>query len=294
MKQTTLIKLYCTVCDNHSTIEERMQRFSNNRFPKFSDEECITAYLWGKLEGRLTRRDVYNFIRDYWHEWFPDLPSYQAFCRRLNNLASAFQALAERWSGEVCANFEGSVQYIIDSCPVILAKQVRSGFAKVAPEYCDKSYNSSRKEYYYGVKIHAIAIRRPGTLPVAEVLMLSPASVFDLTAAKEILLNTKLSHSGYLLADKAYCDSGWAEMLAHEYGLKLVTPRKRHRGDTLRSSDSYSTAVSSRRQSIESFFHWMNERFHIQNGSHIRSASGLRFHVFSAIAATQIFSLFNS
>lgn len=35
------------------------------------------------------------FIRDYWHDWSPDLPSYQAFCRRLNNLAPAFQALAE-------------------------------------------------------------------------------------------------------------------------------------------------------------------------------------------------------
>lgn len=129
MKQTTLIMLYCTVCGNHSTIEERMQRLSNNRFPKFSDEECITAYLWGKLEGRLTRKDVYNFTRDYWHDWFPDMPSYQAFCRRLNNLAPAFQALPEIWSGMLCANFEESVQYFVDSCPIILTKQARSNAA---------------------------------------------------------------------------------------------------------------------------------------------------------------------
>ena len=158
MKQTTLIMLYCTVYDNHSTIEARMQRLSNNRFPKFSDEECITAYLWGKLEGRLTRKDVYNFIRDYWHDWFPDLPSHQAFCRQLNNLAPAFQALSEIWSGILHANFEESVQYIVDSCPIILAKQAQSGIAKVSKDYCDKSYNSSRKEYYYGVKLHAIVI----------------------------------------------------------------------------------------------------------------------------------------
>lgn len=109
-----------------------MQRLSNNRFPKFTDEECITAFLWGKLEGRLTRRDVYTFIRDYWYDWFPKLPSYQAFCRRLNNLAPAFQALAEVWSRKHCAQFEDSVQYIIDSCPIILAKQARAGSAKVA------------------------------------------------------------------------------------------------------------------------------------------------------------------
>ena len=107
--------LYCTVCDNHSTIEMKMQRLSNNRYPQFTDEECITAYLWGKLEGRLTRKDVYTFIRDYWHDWFPKLPSYQAFCRRLNNLTPAFQALAEVWSKKLCDQFSDPVQYIIDS-----------------------------------------------------------------------------------------------------------------------------------------------------------------------------------
>lgn len=151
MKQTKLIMLYCTVCDNNSIIHERMQRLSNNRFPKFSDEECITAYLWGKMKGRMTRKDVYTFIRDYWHDCFPDLPSYQAFCRQLNNLVPAFQALAELWSGMLCANFENSVQYIVDSCPIILAKQDRAGSAKVARAYCDNSYNASRKEYYYGL-----------------------------------------------------------------------------------------------------------------------------------------------
>jgi len=63
------------------------------------------------MEGRSTSSDVYTFIRDYWHEWFPDLPSYQAFFRRLNNLVPAFQALAEIWAGMLCANFGESVQY---------------------------------------------------------------------------------------------------------------------------------------------------------------------------------------
>ncbi len=294
MKQTKLIQLYCTVCDNHSIIEEKTQRLSNNRFPKFSDEECITAYLWGKMEGRFSRKDVYIFIRDYWHDWFPNLPSYQAFCRRLNNLTPAFQALAAVWAGTLCANFEGSVQYIVDSCPIILAKQARSGSAKVAHEYCDKSYNSSRKEYFYGAKVHAIVIRIPGKLPVPETLTLSPASTYDLTAAKQIMLNSSMTHSGYLLADKAYIDSEWAKTLVQEHGLSILTPRKKAKGDTCHSGDAYSTSVSALRQPIESFFNWMNNRFHIQRASFVRSAEGLLFHVFSAIAAALFFKLFNS
>lgn len=271
-----------------------MQRLSNNRFPKFSDEECITAYLWGKLEGRSMRKDVYNFIRDYWHGWFPKLPSYQAFCRRLNNLVPAFQALAEIWSGMLCTQFEESVQYIIDSCPIILAKQSRSGSAKVAKDFCDKSYNSSRQEYYYGVKLHSLVIRRAGSLPVAETLMLSKASVFDLTAVKMMFLNTPPARRGWLLADKAYCDSEWADTLRTEHGIKIVTPRRQKKGDTLKSGDAYSTAVSLRRQPIESFFNWINSKFHIQTASFVRSSTGLLFHVFANIAAAMLFKLFNS
>ena len=66
MKQTKLIELYCTVCDNHSIIEEKTQRLRNNRFPKFTDEERITAFLRGQLEGRLTRASrnlVVPFLR---------------------------------------------------------------------------------------------------------------------------------------------------------------------------------------------------------------------------------------
>ena len=48
LKQATLVTLYCTVCGNHSIIEEKTQHLLNHRFPKFSDEKCITAYLWGK------------------------------------------------------------------------------------------------------------------------------------------------------------------------------------------------------------------------------------------------------
>lgn len=285
--------LYCTVCDNHSTIEMKMQRLSNNRYPQFTDEECITAYLWGKLEGRLTRKDVYTFIRDYWHDWFPKLPSYQAFCRRLNNLTPAFQALAEVWSKKLCDQFSDPVQYIIDSCPIILAKQARAGSAKVAQEFCDKSYNSSRKEYYYGVKLHAIVIRIPGRLPVEEALMISRASMFDLTAAKEILHSAPLAHEGFLLADKAYIDASWKSTLRDENNLQIVTPRKKAKGDVLASGDSYSTSVSILRQPIESFFHWLDARFHIQLASHIRSAAGLFSHVFASLAIAMFFLLFN-
>ena len=65
VKQATLVTLYCTVCGNHSIIEEKTQHLLNHRFPKFSDEKCITAYLWGKKAA--DKR--YNSSRKSYYDW---------------------------------------------------------------------------------------------------------------------------------------------------------------------------------------------------------------------------------
>jgi len=99
-------------------------------------------------------------------EWFPKLPSYQVFSHRLSELAPAFQALTEIWLEQLPEGLDLDRDVLVDSCPIILAKQARSGHAKVASGICGKSYNSSRDEYYYGVKLHAFAQRNPGRLPL--------------------------------------------------------------------------------------------------------------------------------
>ena len=122
---------------------------------------------------------------------------------RLNFLAPAFQALAEKWLSIVIERKAGNTTYIVDSCPIILAKGPRSGHAKGAGELYEKSYNSSRKEWYYGVKLHAFVVRKTGHLPAPIALFLSGAAVHDLTAAKQLLRNHRILSSGELYADKA-------------------------------------------------------------------------------------------
>ena len=205
--------LYCAVCDNSSTIETVMQRQSNNFRPQFSDEECITVYLWGISQRRFEQKTIYDYTKNHLLEWFPKLPSYQAFSNRLNALAPAFQALAEQWLSVIGVNLTKSMEYIVDSCPIILAKGPRSGHAKVAPELCEKSYNSSRKEWYYGIKLHAVVARSPGRLPIPLALMASGATQHDLPAARQILEDHLTLNQGRLYADKAYIDTAWAEHL---------------------------------------------------------------------------------
>ena len=293
MWQTNLIKLYCAVCDNSSTIEAVMQRQSNNFRPQFSDEECITVYLWGISQRRFEQKTIYKYTRNHLLEWFPKLPSYQAFSDRLNRLAPAFQALAEYWLSIIGVDLQKQMEYIVDSCPIILAKGPRSGHAKVARELCEKSYNSSRKEWYYGMKLHAVVARRPGRLPVPVSLMASGAAQHDLPAAKQIIEDFAALKPGKLLADKAYIDAEWAQSLKQNHALLLLTPRKKKKDDVLCSGDTFSSFVSSLRQPIECFFNWLNRLTDIQTASLVRSLSGLLCHLFGRIAAALAMLLFN-
>ena len=132
--QTKLITLYCTVCDEYSTVEWKVQRLSNNFRPQFLDEECIAIYLWGILKRRFELRSIYDYTQEHLADWFPKLPSYQGFCYRINRLFPAFQEIAERWMDRLSATSDDEFNYLVDSCPIILAKQKRSSHAKVAPE----------------------------------------------------------------------------------------------------------------------------------------------------------------
>jgi len=293
MWQTNLIKLYCAVCDNSSTIDAMMQRQSNNFRPQFSDEECITVYLWGISQRRFEQKTIYQYTKNHLLDWFPKLPSYQAFSERLNKLAPAFQALAEIWLDAIGVDLSEQMVYIVDSCPIILAKGPRSGHAKVASELCEKSYNSSRKEWYYGVKLHAVVARRPGRLPVPLTLMASGAAQHDLPAAKQILEDHISLTPGRLYADKAYIDADWKTALKNGHAIELITPRKKQPGDTLVSGDTFSTFVSSVRQPIECFFNWLNRLTNIQSASLVRSFSGLLLHIFGRLAASLVALIFN-
>lgn len=90
-----------------------------------------------------------------------------------------------------------------------------------------KSYNSSQKEWYYGVKLHAFVVRKPGQLPAPIALFLSGAAVHDLKAAKQILRDNHILSAGKLYADNAYIDCEWADMLRDESAILVLTPSQK-------------------------------------------------------------------
>ena len=286
-KQIQLIQLYSTVCHYYNTtIVTEVQRLSNNFRPKFTDEECITIYLFGIAEGKFEVKAIYNFIKDYWAQWFPDLPSYQNFNRRINLLASAFQILCGLLLTR-CAIDESIKSHLLDSMPIIVANQKRSRSAKSAKGLCNRGYCASKGMYHYGVKLHALGQKCYGTLPKMCMMSVSSASENDITFAKEWLSYVQNID---IYADKMYANESWAQELALR-NVRVFTPVKLKKGQKfLDSADAFfSSAISGVRQAIESFFNWIQQKTHIQFASMVRSENGLISFIFSRLAALAFF-----
>lgn len=285
-----LIALYLHVCRAYDTQPDlKYQRQSNFR-PRFTDEELLTVYLFGHMQGFQQQRPLYDYALRHWRAWFPALPSYQAFNRRLNQLAPAFELLITEALTEQVASLAEEADRLIDSLPISLAKWPRSGAARVAREVADQGYCSTKRSYYYGVKLHTIALRRSHRLPLPALLHLSRASQHDLSALRELWPDLG---RGYLFADKAYADEETKKALK-ERGTHLVTPYKRRRNEPETAEPAlWSRFASSARQPLESFFGWLIQRTGIQNASRVRSTEGLFVHCYGKLAVACLLLTFN-
>ena len=229
----TLIEIYLFICKRSDRLEALAQRQSNNRSPAFTDAEVLTVYLFGLVQKRRSVRETYDYAADHFGEWFPlrdffDLPSYQSYNRRLNRMSAVFAPLAESALSQIdCSCIQQEAVRIADSMPIMLAKEKRSSQAKVAPQLADKGYCSSKGTFFYGVKLHAVAQRRPGALPVPSRVGLTPGSENDLTALRRVLPDIE---GGELYGDKAYSDGPMKERLYERASLRRTTPRRAHAG----------------------------------------------------------------
>lgn len=272
-----LIQIYLLVCQiYHNQCSLKYQRLSNFQ-PKFSDEEIITIYLFGLLNEKFKHRQIYDFIQDYWREWFPTLPSYQAFNRRLNLLTDNFQILFEHLLQSIQFKPQTvSQDYLIDSMPIMLASGTRSKQARVAPEIAKCGFSAVKQTNFHGVRLHLIANKQSASLPLPTQLWLKEGNVHDLVALKEI--SDELPTGINLFGDKAYADESIKAELK-EQQIQLFTPIKKPKKENLTMEQKrYNKTVSSYRQPIESFFKWLIDKTDIQRASQIRSTEGLIIH----------------
>ncbi len=279
-----LISLYVFISDEYENkLWMYTERMSPNNKPLFSDAEVLTVYLWGILEGYSLVSECYRHNARYLKSYFPHLPSYQAFNKRLNNLAGSLPYLAESLQSLLPTETIPSSISLLDSMPVVMAKGNRRQAAKVAPHNADYGRCETKKMNYYGVKIHLLGQRVKGSIPKPAYIEVTPASEHD----SQLLHRINEIPFKDLFADKAYRGEKFFNRLKSETNTTLVTPIKKVKnGPELDTNDRwYSKAVSMIRQPIESLFNWIQEKTNIQNASKVRSIQGLNVHIWAKIAA---------
>jgi hypothetical protein len=289
--ENLLIEIYLFVCHIYDTSSETCyQRLSNNRDPQFTDQEIITIWFFAHFEGCFEKKKMHQLILKYWREWFPRLPSYQTFVLRLNRLEPTFQTFGAVLSDALAAKRTPEFDHLVDSLPVMLASHGHSYGARVGREVADVGYCAAKQTRFHGVRLHWIAQRRTGRLPLPAQVWLCGASHHD---SKAFIEQQPELPATDLFGDLAYPTP---EIISHlkEQQTRLVAPQKKPKGTDLTLDEKYYNRLVRRMcQPVESLFNWIQEKTQIQRASKVRSTDALMIHCWGKLAVAFFLLVFN-
>lgn len=288
--ENQLIHLYLFVCQLHDNCKHTcFQRLSNNSKPVFTDQELLTIWFFAHLSGCFEKKQMHVFIRHYWSDWFPNLPAYQTFVHRLNQLEPTFQTVGSILSRSFAAACPPEIDRIVDSLPVMLAAAGHSYTARVARDIANVGYCAAKKTRFHGVRLHVIASRRAARLPLPNLIWLCEASHHD---SKAFLEQQVKLPPAELFGDLAYPTPNIVRQLK-EQGSRLIAPVKKPKGSKLSGDQQYyNRLVRTFRQPIESLFNWIIEKTQIQRAGKVRSSQALLTHCWGKLAVAYFLLVF--
>lgn len=140
------------------------------------------------------------------------------FNRRLHKLSGTLFEIIGFYFKEICCEME----YIIDSFPIEICKNIRINRSKIVKGAKWRGYTASMKSYYYGIKVQLITTKRG--IPIT--FHFTEGKVADVKALNKIL--DKLLQESSLYGDSAYTDYDLEDELLEKYSVLLKTQRKKN------------------------------------------------------------------
>jgi hypothetical protein len=163
---------------------------------KLTDAQIITTALIAAryfganfVKARLYLKEVHQFT-------FPDKSNFNRHLHRLApTISNLFFAL-----GQTLKQLNTSSQYLIDSFPVTVCRNIRIPRCKLLDNEAYRGKNTSKREYFYGFKVQVITT--VDGIPVE--YFICAGSYADITAFKS--MNIDLPAGSELYADSGYTD----------------------------------------------------------------------------------------
>ena len=239
----------------NDVVPESVSKRKNKNKAKMSDAEIITIYLLIQCLGKSINKG-YNYLKKN----FPNLVNYierSRFNRLVNSLMTVIRTIRRNFMKS-----QHSLYKIVDSFPLITSKFGRAFFSKLFKGLATYGYCASKKEKYFGFKVHAVTDLNGNPYDY----ILTSANVDDREAVFEL---ADLLEINTLFGDKGYVGN-FIEELRQEKGVKLYALNRSNCKNPL--PKEFRNQISRLRRRIETTFSQLNEHFDIER---VRSKSML-------------------
>lgn len=240
-----ILKIVETLYDNN--IPSNIKNRKNKNKAKMKDAEIISIQLLIESLGN-TQNSGYLYLKAN----YPNLANYVERSR-FNRLVSALFTVIKTIRTKMPRN-ENCECKIVDSFPLVVNKFGRAYFGKRLREYSSYGYCASKKETYYGMKVHVVTDLYGNPINY----LLTKASVDDRDALYEL---SDMVTIQTLFGDKGYVGNV-SEELKKEKGINLYALKRGNSKNPL--PKPFRNMISKFRRRIESTFNQLVEHFDIE------------------------------
>ena len=241
------------------------------RGPKrgLSDSEIATILIAFHSIRFRDFKTFYLFLKKYFHNYFPALPSYQRFVELIKYALFPVVLFLQFRKGK-----QTGIYYIDSTAlPVCLLKRRRrhKTFDNIA------EYGKTSVGWFFGLKLH-IVINETGQLMAFKI---TKGNVHEAKAAEPLLSKFK----GVAFGDKGYLGKKLFEKL-FENGLKLITRKRKNMKEKI-NLNAFEQQLLNQRNIIETVIDHLKNHYQIWHSRH-RSIFNAFVHLLAGLAAYSI------
>lgn len=241
----TILKIVSELYEKY--VPQNVKLRKNKEKAKMSDAEIIAIQLLIECIG-MPQSTGYKFLKAS----YPNFVNYVERSR-FNRLVTSLFTVIKEIRKKISKN-ETCECKIVDSFPLIVNKFGRAFFGKRLREYSSYGYCASKKEKYYGMKVHVITDLYGNPIDY----LLTKANVDDRDALHEL---SDMVNINILFGDKGYVGT-ISEELKREKGISLYALKRDNSKNPL--PKPFRNMISKFRRRIESTFNQLIEHFDIE------------------------------
>lgn len=150
MLQDKVIGIYCIIDD---ILKEMNHKEHNSR--KFTDSQVLTTAIVSALYFNGNQSSALSYMRSH---MFKNTIHKSGFTKRLHRVRELLLFLFFE-IGRIFKYIDCELEYIIDSFPVKVCHNIRIKRCKLFQGEQYRGYNASKREYFYGLKVHLITTK---------------------------------------------------------------------------------------------------------------------------------------